>query len=146
VGTIYTSSTLNTAAKVADALGGGTWANHGPGRVVVGAGSNGTTNYARGATGGADSVTLTKNNIPPLEVRNMPDNTTPATTGANGDVVGWGVTGFGTGGGWSVAPYTTNNVNAGRFYASGSPGYSRAATAVENRMPYIVEYRWVRTA
>jgi hypothetical protein len=55
VGQIIMSITLDTAAKV-QAIYGGTWVSWGAGRVPVGVGSNGTTNYtSANATGGAES-------------------------------------------------------------------------------------------
>lgn len=54
VGQIIMSTTLNTAAKV-KAIYGGTWVAWGAGRVPVGVGSNGTTNYSSAnATGGSE--------------------------------------------------------------------------------------------
>lgn len=55
VGQIIMSITLDTAAKV-QAIYGGTWVSWGAGRVPVGVGSNGTTNYtSANTTGGAES-------------------------------------------------------------------------------------------
>lgn len=55
VGQIIMSTTLNTAAKV-KAIYGGTWVAWGAGRVPVGVGSNGTTNYSSAnATGGSET-------------------------------------------------------------------------------------------
>lgn len=55
VGQIIMSTTLNTAAKV-KAIYGGTWVAWGAGRVPIGVGSNGTTNYSSAnATGGSET-------------------------------------------------------------------------------------------
>ena len=55
VGSIFMSATLTTAADVATALGGGTWVAWGAGRVPVGMGDNGTTDYTTvEATGGQE--------------------------------------------------------------------------------------------
>ena len=56
--------TLNTPAKV-QAIYGGTWVAWGAGRVLVGIGSNGTTNYSTvEATGGEEKHTLTVAEMP----------------------------------------------------------------------------------
>ena len=60
VGSIYVTTVYDTAAKVANALGG-TWEAYGAGRTLVGA--NGTT-YTLGSTGGSSSVTLAVGNLP----------------------------------------------------------------------------------
>ena len=58
VGAIFMSATHSTANAVATALGGGTWVAWGAGRVPIGMGNNGTTNYTTvEATGGSDSNT-----------------------------------------------------------------------------------------
>lgn len=53
---------LSTAAKVAAYYGFGTWEAYGPGRMLLGADSS----HAIGSTGGAEQVTLTKENLPSL--------------------------------------------------------------------------------
>lgn len=64
VGQIIMTTTLNTAAKV-QAIYGGTWVAWGAGRVPVGIGSNGTTNYSTvEATGGEEKHTLTIAEMP----------------------------------------------------------------------------------
>lgn len=58
VGAIFMSATHSTANAVATALGGGTWVAWGAGRVPIGMGNNGTTNYTTVEdTGGSDSNT-----------------------------------------------------------------------------------------
>ena len=55
VGQIIMSTTLDTAAKV-QAIYGGTWVAWGAGRVPIGVGSNGTTNYSTpNSTGGSET-------------------------------------------------------------------------------------------
>ena len=51
VGSIYTSTTSTNPSSYI----GGTWEAYGSGRTLVGTGSNGTTNYSLGATGGSES-------------------------------------------------------------------------------------------
>ena len=58
------TTALNTAAKVAD-IYGGTWVAWGAGRVPIGIGSNGTTNYSTvESTGGEEKHTLSVSEIP----------------------------------------------------------------------------------
>ena len=60
VGSIYMSVSHTSASAVATALGGGTWVAWGAGRVPLGMGSNGTTNYTTvEATGGEEKHQLT---------------------------------------------------------------------------------------
>lgn len=64
VGSIYMTTTMTTASEVGSALGG-TWVAWGAGRVPVGMGSNGTTDYTTvEATGGEDSHKLTVSEMP----------------------------------------------------------------------------------
>ena len=65
VGSIYISTSLETADKVTDALGG-TWESYGQGRTLVGVGSNGTSTYISNSTGGVEKVstTLSEDNLP----------------------------------------------------------------------------------
>ena len=58
------TTALNTAAKVAD-IYGDTWVAWGAGRVSIGIGSNGTTNYSTvESTGGEEKHTLSVSEIP----------------------------------------------------------------------------------
>ena len=58
VGSIFMSTSLTTTTQVADALGG-TWEAYSQGRVLIGIGSNGTTNYNTITTGGTESQSYT---------------------------------------------------------------------------------------
>lgn len=64
VGSIYISGTLDTAEKVATALGGGTWvAVHG-GQTIMGYNSSDADFNSQGKNGGAKTVTLTTAQMP----------------------------------------------------------------------------------
>lgn len=63
VGSIYVSGTLDTPAKVAAALGGGTWIRNHEGRAIVGYKSD-DSDFNTIKDGGAKTVTLTIDQIP----------------------------------------------------------------------------------
>ena len=60
VGSIYISTESTSPAT----LFGGTWTSYGEGKTLVGTGSNGTTSYTAGNTGGSSTKTLAITNIP----------------------------------------------------------------------------------
>lgn len=60
VGSIY----ISTSSTNPLSLFGGTWQSFGQGRTLIGAGSNGTTNYTSGSTGGNSKTTLSVSNMP----------------------------------------------------------------------------------
>ena len=120
VGSLYTS-TLST--NPGTLLGVGTWVAFGEGRVMVGKAASGTFGTA-GATGGAETHTLTTSE--------MPSHTHASGTTASNrtiSVVSGGVLGVFTGFGDTVTSTST-----------GGDG------AHNNLQPYIVVYMWERTA
>lgn len=130
VGSIYMTATMTTATEVENKLGG-TWEAWGAGRVPVGMGSNGTTDYTTvEATGGEDSHKLTISEMPKHHhglKRNVPyglpyNNTSGAACGAGGGVYY----------GESYSPFTIQD--------TGGDG------AHENRQPYITVYMYKRIA
>jgi len=123
VGSIYMSATMATATAVENALGG-TWVAWGAGRVPVGMGSNGTTNYTTvEATGGQETVTLQEKNLPSTSV--IRSNTWRSGASCDPDNVG----------------YSSGWVNG----AIGDSGHTNGQ-AMENRQPYITCYMYKRTA
>ena len=68
VGSIYLSTTDNTVAKV-KARFGGTWEVYGDGRMIK------SSTGASGTTGGNNTVTITKENIPSINVTGTTDST-----------------------------------------------------------------------
>ncbi|MBR0465392.1 hypothetical protein IJJ02_01220, partial [Candidatus Saccharibacteria bacterium] len=143
VGQIIMTTTLNTAAKV-QAIYGGTWIAWGAGRVPVGIGSNGTTNYSTvEATGGEEKHTLTIAEMPShTHTQNSHSHTTYNrwNSYAAGNLSGYGYTSPANSwaqDGWQqdyTGGTTATNQNTG---GSGSH---------ENRQPYITVYMWKRTA
>ena len=66
IGMIIHSKTLDTPEKV-QAKYGGKWVAEAMGRVLIGVGSNGQTNYASaGIEGGSDNITLTTSQLPKM--------------------------------------------------------------------------------
>jgi len=121
VGSIYTS--INSA-NPNTLWPGTTWTAHAPGRVLVGVGTNGTTNYPTvSATGGADAVTLSAAQIP---------------SHSHGVLGGWGAGGLGN----SYFRVDTNNPTN----AWSNTGNTGGGGSHENRMPYTTVYMWRRTA
>ncbi len=123
VGSIYMSTTMTTASQVSTALGG-TWVAWGGGRVPVGMGSNGTTNYTTvEATGGEEKHKLTINEMP------SHNHTIVPKADYNGSLSARHTTG------WEKCNDTsqvTSNTGGG--------------AAHENRQPYITVYMYKRTA
>ena len=60
VGSIY----ISTNSTNPSSLFGGTWQSFGQGRTLIGAGSNGTTNYTNGSSGGSSKTTISISNVP----------------------------------------------------------------------------------
>jgi len=152
---IMSASPTNPSAKY-----GGTWAVWSAGRVPMGMGSNGTTNYTTvEATGGADSVALSVANLAAHG---------HSFTGGYTDVQGWHAHMLaGVAGGAEYIPpysaisgnYTDTGPNAAYRYAPntlGSGNHSHnvygtvanngSGTAHENRTSFQTCYIWKKTA
>lgn len=137
VGAIFTTV---VATNPGTSLGFGTWVAWGSGRVPVGMGSNGTTNYTVvEATGGEEKHQLTVAELP--------------------NVYGyWTIHGQENGTNWANAVGYANSLSSYGAYkppggtATGAnslqnPGFNFGSnTPHENRQPYITAYMWKRTA
>lgn len=141
VGSIYMST---SSTNPGTSLGFGTWVAWGSGRVPVGMGSNGTTNYTTvEATGGADSVTLT--------VAQMPSHTHTQNPHRHTIGSGW-YTYVGTGGQYAgiangtVMRYTDHMGATGTNGTTATNNNTGGGGSHENRQPYITCYMWKRTA
>ena len=136
---------LSTAAKVAAYYGFGTWEAYGPGRMLLGADSS----YAIGSTGGAEQVTLTKENLPSLSGTFYSGSGTYAggagTWGVfRSDVQGnvFNTDGFGT---VDSVPVLEENANK-TDYIRGINFAVGNDRPHGNMPPYITVYRWRRIA
>ena len=109
---------------------GGTWESFGAGLVLVGAGNG----YTAGDTGGEATHTLTKAELPAEGV-----GLTTNYNGADYPVKLYASNAAG-GSQWPIATYGTNGVAAINTENLGS------GQAHENMQPYVVVYRWRRTA
>lgn len=124
VGSIWTSTSNSTTP--ATVLGFGTWSAFGEGRVLVSKAASGTFGTI-GATGGAETHTLTGSE--------MPSHRHIAPAG-------------------NFIVFDNNNGNIGYGTSSGSndlqgysyTGYDGGGGAHNNLQPYIVVYMWERTA
>lgn len=119
IGSLYFNATDDT--NPGTLLGFGTWEAFGAGRVLVGKNTSGTFATA-GATGGAETHTLTE--------AQMPSHT--HTAGGYTDVVGG-------------SNYYVNVVGVNK-YGSSNTGSAGSSQAHNNLQPYIVVYVWKRTA
>lgn len=127
VGSIY-MSVNNTSPQ---SFLGGTWVAWGAGRVPVGMGSNGTTNYTIvEAIGGEEKHTLTTEEMPSHRHQNLYTY--------NGEAIGTAGSATSTTGRGAIP-----NGNYG--YGSIATGYEGGGTSHENRQPYITCYMWKRT-
>ena len=118
VGSIYTNMAVST--NPATLLGMGTWVAYAEGKVLVGKASSGTFDTL-GATGGAETHTLTTSELP-----SHTHGISEIASNSSGGVVT--MYGQGNGGGG----FTTDATGGG--------------SAHDNLQPYIVVYMWKRTA
>lgn len=127
IGSIYINASDST--NPATLLGFGTWVAFGAGRVMVGKASSGTFQTA-GATGGAETHTLSVNEMPSHTHNTMAfANTGGAVWAKNPSASGYGSNGS-----------INGSVYTGQALATGGGG------SHNNLQPYIVVYVWERTA
>lgn len=136
VGSYYINETDST--NPGTLLGFGTWTAAAVGRVPVGKASSGTFQTA-GATGGAETHTLTTSEMPShnhdMGTINRLANVGDVQNGA-GNLDDWP----GSGG-----PISATNAVVGNSW-TGSMGNTGGGGAHNNLQPYIVVYIWKRTA
>ena len=143
VGQIIMTTTLNTAAKV-QAIYGGTWVAWGAGRVPVGMGSNGTTNYSTvEATGGEEKHKLT--------VSEMPSHTHTQNSHSHTTYNRWNSYAAGSCSGYGYISPANGSAQDGwqQDYTGGTTATNQntgGGGSHENRQPYITVYMWKRTA
>ena len=124
VGQVIMSTTLDTAAKV-QAIYGGTWEAWGKGKVPVGVDPNDSDFDAPNKSGGAKTVTLNVNQIPP-HYHQTDILGTGNTSIASTHVTAWG------------HPNTSTSWRVTKNTGGGEPH--------ENMPPYVTAYMWLRTA
>lgn len=124
VGSIYISLTLDTAEKVAAALGGGAWVRTAVGATIVGVDSSQTEFNTVAKIGGSKTVTLTTEQIPSHTHQVYLPNYGASTTYANG----------------SHGFFAINGGDYGNTKATGG------GQAHNNLQPYVTFYTWKRTA
>lgn len=131
IGTIYESTNATSPAL----LFGGTWAEYGQGRVLVGIDSS-QTDFNSIKTGGAKSHTLGENEIPNHEHIDPKYMLTGRTIKANG------------GTGADLISITSNGAAGGGYSILSGEMTSRhlQTSAHNNLQPYQVVYMWRRTA
>ena len=138
VGMIIHSTTLNTADKVKAFYGGTTWIQH-SGYVLRGATSGVTANSAT-KTGGADSVTLSVNQMPShSHTHNAHQHKYGATYQYMGD---------GSGTGYTLLKTKNADTGQGDYYTTSTTTSEQAkggSTAVSTLPNYKSVYIWERT-
>ena len=132
VGSVYVNAEV--ATNPATLLGVGTWEAYGEGRVPVGKASSGTFDTL-GATGGAETHTLSENEMPSHyhdSIHGHADGSSRPNsfTGISGNVGGSNFGGGTTDDAWGTSQTKTKGGGA----------------AHNNLQPYIVVYMWKRTA
>lgn len=119
---------LNVATNPATLLGFGTWAAHGTGRVTVAIDAGQTEFDTLGEIGGAKTHLLTSSES------GLPAHNHPLANGGSVISSGSADAGIPASGAYFRVTSIGNNTAA------------NASTAHNNLQPYIVVYRWVRTA
>lgn len=169
VGAVYITATNTNPGTFL----GGTWAQIGHGRTLIGVGTLGTDTYTAGDEGGAARVTLTTSEMPSHNhggVSGLPsaDHSHSGTTSGSGNhqhtyyrftgntsgaqgtspIDGNGPTRYNDvdNSGWAgdhAHSFTTGGMSANHTHSISSQG---GGGAHENRMPYLAVYFWKRTA
>ena len=158
VGSIYMSVNSTNPST----LFGGTWEQFAQGRVLLGIGSNGETNYTTAEqTGGSENSVASHTHTQQEHNHTQQDHkhTLLSNTEKNANANGFGANNnvYGISGVWqdSAPAYQYYNVdNAGHSYVTNKRAINNPTTAVNNytgevggnRMPFITCYIWKRTA
>lgn len=140
IGSLYFNATDST--NPGTLLGFGTWEAFGAGRVLVGKASAGTFSTA-GATGGAETVTLTsaQSGLPAhTHIQNAHSHTSLASR------VRSGTTGILDGASGTAFSFNTDQGTAEATATNQNNTAADASSAHNNLQPYIVVYIWKRTA
>lgn len=142
VGAIYAATSSTNPGTL---LGFGTWAAYGEGRVMVGKAGAGTF-ATGGATGGAETVTLTAaQSGVPAHSHNITDPG-HVHTFVRSTTTGGASTRFYQGNGPTSQTSSTDANSATTGITINNNSTQDAASAHTNLQPYIVTYLWERTA
>ena len=158
IGSIYMSVNSTNPST----LFGGTWEQFAQGRVLLGVGSNGETDYTTAEqTGGSENsvASHTHTQQEHNHTQEAHNHTLLSNTGMDGNANGFGKNGkiYGISGVWqnsAPAHQYYNFDNAGHHYVGLTRAINNPTTAVNNstgevggnRMPFITCYIWKRTA
>lgn len=146
---IGTIREFNVSTNPATLLGFGTWTAHGAGKFTIAIDSGDATMDTVGETGGAKTVTIGQTNLPNIStgagtahthIQNAHSHTiTWSTTGADNYVTGAGNDASG--------PFNTSSTTAtNQDESAHTHPLGGSGTALNVMNPFIVVYRWVRTA
>lgn len=145
---IGTIREFNVSTNPSTLLGFGTWTAHGAGKFTIAIDSGDATMDTVDETGGAKTVTIGQTNLPNISTgagtahthtQNSHNHTVPGqSTGGSGGVR------YDAGTGTPVSISSTTATNQNESAHTHSLGGSGTALNVMN--PFIVVYRWVRTA
>ena len=161
IGSIYTTvaSDENSASAMATKYGG-TWTAYGQGRVLVGVGSNGTTNYSTvDSTGGAESSSYTpagtnsggtvQSHTLTAAESGLPSHSHRELLGYGGNDPAQGLNYGNTFNGWHSG-WTENtggwNASQGHTHGFTNPTFTGTAASISRIQPYKTVYMYKRTA
>jgi len=132
--------TFNRPENPGQIFGVGTWQAYGPGRVIIGMGNNGETNYTVGnAEGGLDAVSLT--------TAQLPAHNHTFTGGSHSHTVSAvGNTSAGTRLGTGTQNNALMTITTSSVQVTGTIGNTGNGDGHENRQRFKVAWRWVRVS
>ena len=134
IGSVYMNASDNT--NPGTLLGFGTWTALGAGRMLIGAGTNGSQTFTAGGTGGSYAPS-------------MPSHTHTATDSGHTHTIGYtGNLNYSGGGGnantfWGTGTNQSTNSGTANITVSST---SSGDTTTGNLPPYLTVYMWQRTA
>lgn len=149
---IGTIREFNVSTNPATLLGFGTWTAHGAGKFTIAIDSGDATMDTVGETGGAKTVTIGQTNLPNISTGAGTAHT--HTQDAHSHLMcDTGVTRTGTGASLYVPAPSGHNVQSSQSVTATNQNESAhthslggSGTALNVMNPFIVVYRWVRTA
>lgn len=146
---IGTIREFNVSTNPATLLGFGTWTAHGAGKFTIAIDSGDATMDTVGETGGAKTVTIGQANLPNISTGAGTAHT--HIQNAHSHTITWSTTGtdtYVTGAGNDASgPFNTSSTTAtNQDESAHTHPLGGSGTALNVMNPFIVVYRWVRTA